>query len=165
MHNYLNKYAPGVEYTYGTPMSVLPSFAERKRVWVFRRCTLSMLQYRSMSVNTTSARRWRVCVVLCRRRCYSAAWWSAAAGIWLPHRRSFPAGLGSRRSVRRSISVFIRWRWPLISFTRCRGNNNNNNNNLICIAPACRMTSEALVTRRCYIINGRWCRQWRRWCI
>ena len=30
-----------VEYTYGTPMSVLPSFAERKRVWVFRRCTLS----------------------------------------------------------------------------------------------------------------------------
>ena len=31
----------GVEYTYGTPMSVLPSFAERKRVWVFRRCTLS----------------------------------------------------------------------------------------------------------------------------
>ena len=23
-------------------------------------------------------------------------------------------------------------------------NNNNNNNNLICIAPACRMTSEAL---------------------
>ena len=33
--------ASGVEYTYGTPMSVLPSFAERKRVWVFRRCTLS----------------------------------------------------------------------------------------------------------------------------
>jgi len=32
----------GVEYTYGTPMSVLPSFAERKRVWVFRRCTLSV---------------------------------------------------------------------------------------------------------------------------
>jgi len=31
-----------VEYTYGTPMSVLPSFAERKRVWVFRRCTLSL---------------------------------------------------------------------------------------------------------------------------
>jgi len=23
-------------------MSVLPSFAERKRVWVFRRCTLSV---------------------------------------------------------------------------------------------------------------------------
>jgi len=24
-------------------MSVLPSFAERKRIWVFRRCTLSLL--------------------------------------------------------------------------------------------------------------------------
>ena len=24
-------------------MSVLPSFAERKRVWVFRRCTLSLV--------------------------------------------------------------------------------------------------------------------------
>jgi len=38
----------GVEYTYGTPMSVLPSFAERKRVWVFRRCTLS---HRGMDIS------------------------------------------------------------------------------------------------------------------
>ena len=28
--------------------------------------------------------------------------------------------------------------------SRLNNNNNNNNNNLICIAPACRMTSEAL---------------------
>jgi len=70
-----------------------------------------------MSVNTTSARRWRV--VLRRRHFYSAPCWSAAAGIWLAHRRSFPGGLQSRHSVRRSISVSLRW--PLISFTRYRG--------------------------------------------
>jgi len=40
-----------VEYTYGTPMSVLPSFAERKRVWVFRRCTLSCGFYGVRAVN------------------------------------------------------------------------------------------------------------------
>ena len=42
----------GVEYTYGTPMSVLPSFAERKRVWVFRRCTLSYPADISVWINT-----------------------------------------------------------------------------------------------------------------
>ena len=36
-------------------MSVLPSFAERKRVWVFRRCTLSLYFYGTWSKLDNSA--------------------------------------------------------------------------------------------------------------
>ena len=52
--------------------------------------------------------------------------WSCRAGMW---RR--------RAGVHRFVSVD--WHCFVV-------NNNNNNNNLIYIAPACRMTSEALVS-------------------